>query len=140
MADFWGRAWLRLKGPAGGHQMFIAHALPGGNQLRVLNSIGSLTVTGNVATGDPIFNSTVAIPQETWFCFEWHVNATATHLYKDGTEVMTTMGGKATTMPGETGITSLILGFQRFQTGSAASDLWIDDVAVDTNQIGCNVI
>ena len=40
-------------------------------------------------------------------------------------------------IPGITGGTSLSLGYTRFATGTAAGELWIDDVAVNDKQIGC---
>jgi hypothetical protein len=131
-ADFWGRAWLRFKGAAGsGHQMNIYVALSG-DQLRLLNRNGAEAIKINFQKTDQFYNSKTTVPQETWFCYEWHVSTTATHVYKDGVE-LTDVG----TVPGITGGTSLSLGYQRFQTGSATTDLWIDDVAVDAAQIGC---
>jgi hypothetical protein len=32
---------------------------------------------------------------------------------------------------------SLVLGFERFG-GGQAGDIWIDDVAINTAQVGCN--
>jgi hypothetical protein len=140
-ADFWGRAWLRFKGVAGsGHQMNIYVAAPG-DQLRLLNRNGGEAIRINFQKTDTFYNSKTTVPQEMWFCYEWHVSATATHVYfalegKDSVE-LTDVG----TVPGVTGGTSLSLGYQRFQpgtAGAAATDLWIDDVAVDAARIGCN--
>ena len=130
-SDFWGRAWLRLDGPNGGHQMYIYVALPG-DQLRLLNRLGSEQIKANFQKTDNIYTSPTTIPQ-TWFCYEWHVTTSATTLYKDGTLLTTDK-----TIPGITGGTSLSLGFERFATATAAGDIWIDDVAVGTSQIGCN--
>jgi hypothetical protein len=132
-ADFWGRAWLRFKGPAGGHQMNIYVAVPG-DQLRLFNRLGtSEAIQVNFQKTDKFYASKTTVPQEKWFCYEWHVSTSATHIYKDGME-LTDVGA----VPGVTGATGLSLGYQRFATGTAAADLWIDDVAVDTAQIGCN--
>jgi len=130
--DFWGRAWLRFNGPNGGHQMYIYVTLSG-DQLRLLNRLGSDQIKANFQKTDIFYTSPTTIPQTTWFCYEWHVTTSATTLYKDGVLLTTDMK-----IPGISGGTALSLGFQRFATATAAADLWIDDVAVGTSQIGCN--
>jgi hypothetical protein len=130
-SDFWGRAWLRFNGPQGGHQVFIIVERPG-DQLRVLNRRdGSEGFAVNVQSTDRWYSSQTTIPQTTWFCFEWHVTADATTIYEDGTELTDVQA------PGIAGGTALSLGYQRWQTGSAGGDLWIDDVAVSDTQVGC---
>ena len=130
--DFWGRAWLRYKAPPGGHQMFIYLALPGGDQLRLLNRLGSSeAIQVNVQSTDKFYASKTTITEETWFCYEWHVTGSATQIFKDGVELTDIKA------PGATGATSFNIGFQRFQTGTAAGDLWIDDVAINSTQVGC---
>jgi hypothetical protein len=130
-SDFWGRAWLRFNGPNGGHQMYIYVALSG-DQLRLLNRLGSDAIQVNFQKTDQFYASKTTVPQQTWFCYEWHVTTSATTIYKDGVQLTDIKA------PGITGGTSLSLGFQRFATATAAADLWIDDVAVNTSQIGCN--
>ena len=49
---------------------------------------------------------------------------------KDGVQLTDIMA------PGITGGTALSLGFQRFATATAAADLWIDDVAVNSTPNG----
>jgi hypothetical protein len=132
-ADFWGRAWLRFGATAGtGHQMNIFVAAPGPGQLRLLNRLGSDPIQVNLQSTDKFYASKTTVPLATWFCYEWHVTATATQIFKDGTELTDIMA------PGATGATALSIGYQRFQAGAGANDLWIDDVAVDSKQIGCN--
>jgi hypothetical protein len=129
--DFWGRAWLRFNGPEGGHQVFIIVAA-GGDQLRVLNRRdGSEAFAVNVQKTDKWYSSKTLIPQNTWFCYEWHVTADATTVYVDGTQLADVKA------PGITGASSLSIGFQRWQTGNAAGDIWVDDIAVNASQIGC---
>ena len=130
-ADFWGRAWMRFSGPNGGHQMYIYVNFPG-DQLRLLNRLGSDSIQVNFQKSDQFYSSKTTVPQTTWFCYEWHVTTSATTIYKDGTQLTDIKA------PGITGGTSLSLGFQRFATATAAADLWIDDVAVGPSQIGCN--
>jgi hypothetical protein len=130
--DFWGRSFLRFKAPSGGHQMFIAMAVPG-DQVRILNMLGnSAQVRQNLQSSDVFKASTTTIPMEKWFCYEWHANASGVHVYLDGTELT----DAAATWSGATG-TSLLIGYQRFQAGTAAGEIWIDDVAINTAQIGC---
>ena len=129
-SDFWGRAWLRFDGPNGGHQMYIYVAIPS-DQLRLLNRLSSDAIQVNFQKTDKFYASKTTVPQKTWFCYEWHVTASATTIYKDGVQLTDIVA------PGATGATALSLGFQRFATASAAADLWIDDVAVNSTQIGC---
>ena len=115
--------------------MYIYVALPG-DQLRLLNRLGSDAFRVNYQKTDAFYASTTNIPQTTWFCYEWHVTTSAVTIYKDGTQLTTDKP-----IPGITGGTSLSLGYQRFATASGAntaSELWIDDVAVNSTQIGCN--
>ena len=130
-ADFWGRAWMRFSGPNGGHQMYIYVNFPG-DQLRLLNRLGSDSIQVNFQKSDQFYSSKTTVPQTTWFCYEWHVTTSATTIYKDGTQLTDIKA------PGITGGTQFGIGFQRFATASAAADLWIDDVAIGTAQIGCN--
>lgn len=130
-ADFWGRAFLRFKGDGGGHQMYIAVNLSG-DQLRLLNRLGSDNAQVNFQKSDKFYNTNFKIPMETWFCYEWHVTTSAVNIYIDGKAQTTNPA-----IPGITGGTSLSLGYNRFATGTAAGELWIDDVAVNDKQIGC---
>jgi len=129
-ADFWGRAWMRFKLGAGGHQMYI-YVISGGTQLRVFNRLGSNeNAQINIMPGDQFNDSKIAVPQEKWFCYEWHITATQSEIFLDGK-------AGAAKGPGVNNPTALYLGMQRFQSGGAAGDIWIDDVALSDKQIGC---
>ena len=130
-ADFWGRAFLRFKGDGGGHQMYIAVNFPG-DQLRLLNRLGSDNAQVNDQKTDKFYNTNYKIPMETWFCYEWHVTTSAVNIFIEGQAKTTSPA-----IPGITGGTQLSLGYTRFATGSGAGELWIDDVAVSDKQIGC---
>jgi len=137
--DWWGRAWMRFMAPKGGHQVFAGSDTnimePQGNQMRYLNDTGGGTFVMNMREGDNTVDSHVAIPVGTWNCYEWHQTPTAVDLFIDGK-----MAGTATGQPfkglSETYV-SMVLGAERFG-GGAAGDVWIDDVAVNSTQIGCN--
>jgi hypothetical protein len=84
----------------------------------------------NNTTDDKFNDSKIKIPQEKWFCFEWHVTSTMSEIFLDG------MAGAAKG-PGVANPTAMYLGMNRFQTGGTAGDIWIDDVALSDKQIGC---
>jgi len=135
-ADFWGRAWLRFHGPEGGHQVYIIANSPG-DQLRLLNRRnGSEAVAINVQKTDRWYSSKTLIPQDTWFCYEWHVTTSAISIYINGKKQALKMGTNGDA-PGITGGTALLLGFQRFTNSSSDGEVWYDDVAVGDTQIGC---
>lgn len=131
--DFWGRAWLRFSAAAGGHQMYIA-VNGGGDQLRLLNRLGNSSAAQvNFQRTDMFYASRTMIPMDTWFCYEWHVSAADVHVYMNGQALTDVVVPVSIANP-----TALLLGFQRFQAGPSAGEIWIDDVAVNASQIGCN--
>lgn len=74
------------------------------------------------------------MPLEKWFCYEWHVTPTSASVFVDGKELT---DAKAT---GWTiaNATSLQIGYERFQPGmGTGGELWLDDIAINTAQIGC---
>jgi hypothetical protein len=68
----------------------------------------------------------------TWACYEWHETPTGLHVYFEGSE-LTDIAETWT----EATFSLLRLGFERFDTGTGG-DIYIDDVAVNNEQIGCN--
>ncbi len=132
--EFWGRAFMRFKAAAGGHQMFIAVLVQGGDQFRLLNTLGSNAVRTNEQNGDMFFASKTNIPMETWFCYEWHVTATSASVYMDGKELT----DAAPTGWKISNAQTLQIGYQRFQDGTSAGEIWLDDIAINDKQIGCN--
>lgn len=131
--EFWGRAFMRFKAAAGGHQMFIAVLVQGGDQFRLLNTLGSNVVRTNEQNGDAFFASKTNIPMETWFCYEWHVTPTSAAVYLDGKELT----DAAPTGWKISNAQTLQIGYQRFQTGPSTGEIWLDDIAVNDKQIGC---
>ncbi|MEO7035351.1 MAG: hypothetical protein ABI548_15610 [Polyangiaceae bacterium] len=133
--DSWGRAWVQIKATSTEHQMYIGINLSG-NQARLLNRLGSDIPQVNFQSPDSFYAAGVKFTQGMWFCYEWHVTDTAISIYIDGTK-QSLKNGTAGDAPGAKGGTALLLGFQRFGTGSASADVWYDDVAVNDTQIGC---
>jgi Cip1-like, core domain len=135
--DFWGRAFMRFMAPPGGHQVFAgsdtAMDEATGDQMRYMNDMGGM-LTMNIRSTDAVAKSTKALPMGTWNCYEWHQTTTMADLYMDGAMIGTAMGAgfKGLATP----YVAMVLGGERFG-GGVAGDVWIDDVAVDTAQIGC---
>jgi hypothetical protein len=146
---FWGRVWMYMTTTTGdtGHDVYL-EASDGMNLMnhgvRPLNTQGA-TMSSNI---DPVNggegggNSGTALPRGMWTCFEWSIGLSGTNgsvaLFMNGTAVAKT----ATTFPstGDVAIPSLIemrVGFEHYNAISAAADMWLDDYAVGTAQIGC---
>ena len=68
----------------------------------------------------------------TWFCYEWHESPTALQIFLDGKELTDVDEPWV-----EPVLVSLVLGFERF-SGGTPGDVWIDDVAINSAQVGCN--
>jgi hypothetical protein len=130
--DFWGRAYLLLQAPPSGHEVFLAFDGNNDEQVRVLNDLGSGKIATNRRSDDHSMQSSQAYPMGTWACYEWHETPTELHLYFQGKELT-----DADEMWTEATLTLLRIGFERFDTGTGG-DIYIDDVAVSSTQIGCN--
>jgi hypothetical protein len=137
--DWWVRAYMRFMAPKGGHQVFAGSDTSAneamGNQMRPLNDMGGGTIAMNIRDTDKVADSGKMIPMGMWNCYEWHQTATTVDLYLDGTKIATATGAGWAGL-GNTYIAN-VLGAERFE-GGAAGDVWIDDVAVNMTQIGCN--
>ena len=130
--DFWGRAYVRVKSAAGGHQCLMA-LNSSSDQVRVLNEMGSGEYATNLKSSDKLNDSKTKVPQDTWFCFEWHQSPTALHVYADGKELT-----DAAATWSIASISSFQFGLMRFQAGTGTADIYYYDVAVNTTQIGGN--
>jgi hypothetical protein len=133
--SFWGRVYLWSAVPTPtGHEVHIAvdgkTAAGASEQDRILNVINGHLAT-NRRSDDMGKVSNVAPPMGKWACYEWHITPTDLHVYLEGTELPVAV------MWAEPTLSLLRIGFERFTMGSAG-DVWIDDVALDGGQIGCN--
>jgi hypothetical protein len=103
-------------------------------QVRILNEMGSGEVATNLKSNDKLNDaSATKVPQDKWFCYEWHQSPTALHVYIDSTEVTA-----AAATWSVASINSLQIGIQRFQAGTGTADYYYDDVAVNATRVGCN--
>jgi hypothetical protein len=130
--DFWGRAYLLLQAPPSGHEVFVAFDGANDEQVRILNDLGSGKIATNRRSDDQSRESSQAYPMGTWACYEWHETPTELHVYFQGKELT-----DADEMWTEATLSLLRLGFERFDMGTGG-DIYIDDVAVGSSQIGCN--
>jgi hypothetical protein len=130
--DFWGRAYLLLQAPGSGHEVFLAFDGAANEQVRVLNDLGSGKIATNRRSDDQSKQSSQAYPMGTWACYEWHETPTGLHVYLQGKELL-----DADETWTEAPLTDLRIGFERFDMGTGG-DIYIDDVAVSSSQIGCN--
>lgn len=103
------------------------------DQFRLFNTLGSDKIQLNEQSGDKFFASATTVPMEKWFCYEWHVTPNSASVYVDGKQLTdaTPTGWNISNAQ------SLQIGYQRFQAGTSAGEIWIDDVAINTAQIGC---
>ena len=134
--DFWLRTYLRLMAPSGGHEVFIGADTnmneAAGDQVRYLNNGGGGKIATNSRSRDTFSTSPMAIPMGSWFCYEVHQTPTGASIYLNGAELPEAKWTNA-----EPTYVALVLGFERFG-GGQAGDIWIDDVAINSTQIGCN--
>ena len=64
--------------------MYI-YTIAGNTQLRVLNRLGyNEDAQINIMPGDGFNDSKIKVPQEKWFCFEWHVTSSMSEIFLDG--------------------------------------------------------
>jgi len=112
--------------------MFIA-VITQGDQFRLFNTLGNDKIQLNEQSGDKFFASATTVPMEKWFCYEWHVTATSASVFVDGKELTDAKPTGWNIQNAQ----SLQIGYQRFQAGPSAGEIWIDDVAINTAQIGC---
>ena len=109
--------------------------------------------TNNGVSTDCYAHSATRMPVQRWACVEWHfrVASNEMQLYLDGTEITdmhvtnrpTTagsgclgngVGGQWLAPPA---FTTLHLGWERYQQPTNAQNLWVDDVVVSTERVGC---
>jgi hypothetical protein len=98
-------------------------------------------------------HSSTRMPVQRWACVEWHFDAqnNEMQLWLDGTEITdmhvvdrptsagagclgNDVGGEWLAPPA---FTTLHLGWESYQTSSNDRNLWVDDVAIATERVGC---
>lgn len=164
-AQFYGRMWVWLaSNPSPGrgtgpHWGWIlgdgmisgkAQEIRQGGQFGLLadnieNGIGT-AVADDIVISDPnVFNDTdggVAPPLMTWTCVEFYYGDNTLETWLDGVEVTglditpSTTWAHGTVAPWSPQYSMIKMGYAGYNGNSLT--LWIDDVALDPNRIGCN--
>ncbi len=156
---FYGRAWIYVTAvpPMTTHWTNIQGEGPvpdAGTNVRANVRYGGQTMkhlmanydTSNVST-DCWQHSAVEMPAGSWGCYEWHYDGPANRmeLWLNGTQIpaLTVSGqGQGCINNGLGGkwlfpvFDTLRLGWEHYQT-SIPIEMWVDDVAIDTQRIGC---
>ena len=108
-----------------GHHQFLYNVQPNGRNEFGKGSAYNWTYDGN------------------WHCAEWHVDyATQSyHFYFDGTDVtqIAIANGAGNLNDSEIPVvfSSMAIGWNNYQTSTPGFVAWIDEIAMDTNRIGC---
>jgi hypothetical protein len=144
--NMWGRMFVFATAPmtAGGHTVFIRledPLLTGMSlELHVAGGHdGVFTSEMRFSNADHWNDTTIPVPlaTPTWECWEWHTTAMNTlEFYINGKiqAPMTVTAAKNYPFPT---FKKLSLGFLSFR-GNANMEMWIDEVAIGTSQIGCD--
>lgn len=150
--EMWGRIfiWFSQTGNPQSHDVFITledptsslmaqqYHVAGGSRGLLNSGIRFDTPPGDhyqPAMGTGMINYDTQTPQ--WHCWEWHTTAAnASDFYVDGTlyAMMSVTASMNWPLPI---FKSMSLGFMEFGA-TPATELWIDEVAVDTARIGCD--
>jgi hypothetical protein len=147
--EMWGRAWVWFQvasGTTAGHFVFIRAEgtammpntdgqlhIAGGYQQKLAAEIRTNTDQYKYAT------PTIAVPSAApkWECWEWHTTGTNTlDFYIDSTKVPGMAVAASDNWPFPN-FNKLYLGFLQF-SAMPTGEMWIDDVAIGTAQVGCN--
>jgi polysaccharide lyase-like protein len=109
--------------------------------------------TNNGVSTDCYSHSATRMPVQRWACVEWHFDAgrNEMQLWLDGTELTDmhvvdrpTTAGSGCLGNGVNGewlappaFTTLHLGWESYQTANNDRNLWVDDVAIASERVGC---
>ncbi|MEA2699497.1 MAG: hypothetical protein QOI66_3768 [Myxococcales bacterium] len=121
----------------------------GGQFGKVLAGYTVRTTPAGSATTDCSKPSAMAIPAQRWVCVEWEFdgNKNEMHLWFDGALLadadIVGMGNRCVNQ-GDLGkpwagpiFSNQTLGWQQYQASSGALELWMDDLAVGKDRLGC---
>jgi hypothetical protein len=111
-----------------------------GINLNVTGSPSTLATYNNIpASPVSVTASSPALPTSRWTCLEWHIRIGAggfAKAYIDGTEVTALSSSQNTQASPPLG--SIALGLLAPAQAANARDVWLDDIIVDGNPIGCD--
>ncbi len=160
--SFWGRMFVYVDAlpvtPDYAHFTFVEAAGTGngskvreGGQYRKFGagSDGGPTGDWTNVDRDAVNGLVPQVPERTWFCLEWQYSGASneTHLFWDGKERPSLATYPDVARGGTQGVpyilpdfTSLWVGWYMYQTSPMPDhyDVWIDEVALDAQRIGCS--
>jgi hypothetical protein len=139
---FYVRAFLYVAAPVGddnyvvqAYQSFTPYAAA----TLALHPSGTLQ-TGNSVANLPTSPSATHFPMNRWVCVEWRIDTAPSgsiHAYLDGSEVTDIAQTGINTQPSPA-FDTVAVGLSENPTGNVgASEMWVDEVRVDTSRIGC---
>jgi hypothetical protein len=148
----WGRVFYKVQAPAFMPSSGVVH-----NTLLGLMGAGELRVVDTVQNTAGAHQFLLNVPDDSccagsrynyhsydgaWHCAEWHVDQTARsyHFYFDGAEVTDiayTQPASDTRVRFEA-FTGVTVGWREYQNANPPYQSWLDDIAIDTNRVGCN--
>jgi hypothetical protein len=146
--NHWGRVFYKVQSPApiganGAYYHVTFAALEGTTENRVVDTVedpsGKLQYLFNVPDDSCCSGSSYDWKyDEAWHCAEWHVDVSAEsyRFFVDGTEV-TSLAFTGNAMAKMSSYTSLALGSIFYVTPTGPFTAWLDDLAIDDQQIGC---
>jgi polysaccharide lyase-like protein len=124
----------------------------GGQQQGGSGIMANYETNDNVST-DCYSHSATRMPVQRWACVEWHFDVARSEmqLWLDGTELTDVHVVDRPTTPGSgclgndvngewlapPAFTTLHLGWENYQAASNDRNLWVDDVAIGTERMGC---
>ncbi len=145
--------WTILQGEGraadGTHDAYYRY---GGQQQNGAGLMANYETNMGVST-DCYSHSAMRMPTRAWTCVEWHfkVSTNEEQLWLNGNEVSDlhvidrpTTAGSGCLGNGVNGewlappqFTTLHLGWEQYQQTNNATNLWVDDVAISTQRVGC---
>jgi hypothetical protein len=133
-AGFYARAFVYLPAPAPAEFDALFYASRGfGNGLDL--GFGADNLALHDLDNNHAESSSTSLPLGTWVCLEWSLNGDASRVWLNGNELhdLDYMG------PANDPYQSLSFGTSLGNANNQGpTDLWVDDIIVDTSQIGCS--
>jgi hypothetical protein len=140
---------IAASGTGVGGEIRVSGQLQGGNNLWGVgtDSTASGSGTGDWTNSDKDPNGKpLAVPTGQWLCIEWlHKGDTnETRFWWDGVEHPSLYTKPSTPHGGNAGVQYLLpqfkqvwLGWQEYQATTEKFELWLDEIAIDKDRIGC---
>jgi hypothetical protein len=135
--DLWGRAYFHTAIDAGaGHTGFLSAYAGDARVLEVGASNGNFQLTYYEPGKEFPAGYNTAVPQNKWVCLEWHFARSGAHLIEvfiDGAPSVTYDTSGHQPPP----FTAVGLGMDNHSANPPGNDVYLDDVAIDANRVGC---